>query len=330
MVLRADELARLPNTSEYRPTQITIFYATAAQEQTVTRGPFVLSLAQRAAPAVKPQSPVIVISHGSGGGAIPWIDLARQLVQAGFVVAVPKHSGDNSEDQTDVGPASWRKRPLELSATLDALAAQPLWSGLLDVQRAGVFGMSAGGHTALVLAGGVWSELRYGDHCRKNLEQDFNTCVGLMMHLSGRPTDALKLAGAKAVLAVRNTDPAPLSHADSRFKAAVASVPMAAPFAPETLAQPRIPLGFMRAELDTWLHPKFHSDAITAQCLPRQSCTMISDWPKGGHGSPLSPWPPELAKSISPLMADPPGFDRAAAVPKAYADVVAFFLKHVR
>ena len=328
--LRGDELVKLPNSSEHRPSQITLFYATSASEATVTRGPFTYSVAANAAPMLKAATPLVLLSHGSGGSVHTFVDLARALVQAGFVVALPVHAGDNSQDQRDVGPASWRKRPLELSATLDALAAHPKWSGWVNTQQVGVFGMSAGGHTALVMAGGVWSEARFGDHCRNNLAQDFNTCVGLMTHLNGGAMDAAKIAMAKAIFQTRFNDATALSHADARIKAVVSSVPMAAPFDASTLSTPRVPLALMRAELDSWLHPKFHSDTISAQCLPRSTCTLLANWPKGGHGSVLSPWPAELASSISPLMVDPDGFDRATELPKAFGDVAAFFATHLR
>jgi hypothetical protein len=52
-------------------------------------------------------------------------DLARRLVQAGFVVAIPLHKGDNHRDNGAPGPQSWERRPAEVSAAIDAVAAQP-------------------------------------------------------------------------------------------------------------------------------------------------------------------------------------------------------------
>ncbi|MFY7854673.1 MAG: alpha/beta hydrolase family protein [Rubrivivax sp.] len=333
-VLRSQPASGSDATSDARrakpPAPITLFYATDAAETPQRRGPFAFSAAPDASPRTTDPRPVVLISHGSGGNAWTFVDLARHLVQAGFVVAVPQHAGDNHTSQSDVGPPSWRQRPRELSATLDALAADPAWSTRVDVQRAGVFGMSAGGHTALVMAGGVWSEARYGDHCRQHLAADFNTCVGLLTHLDGSARDGFKLALARAALEQRHTDPTPLSHQDPRVRVAVASVPMAVPFEPASLERPRVPLGLLRAAQDTWLHPQFHSDAIAARCLPQATCTMLADWPRGGHGSVLSPWPAGLAREISPLMVDPEGFDRDNALPQAFGAVAAFFGRHLR
>ncbi|MFY0080439.1 hypothetical protein ABTQ07_22565, partial [Acinetobacter baumannii] len=78
----------------------TLFYPTKAEEQTVRHGPFTFSLAENAEP-VMGNGHLIVISHGSGGG--PWVnaDLARKLVEAGFVVAMPEHHADNYKDDSN-------------------------------------------------------------------------------------------------------------------------------------------------------------------------------------------------------------------------------------
>jgi predicted dienelactone hydrolase len=323
-VLREDAL------QAHKLQRLTVFYGSSAAEQTVTRGPFQLSLAADGAIAGAPKQKLIVVSHGSGGSAWTFADIARTLVRAGYVVAVPKHSGDNSDDQADVGPPSWRKRPQEISAAIDALAAHPAWGQRLDTQRVGVFGMSAGGLTTLVLAGGVWSEQRFGDLCRSALKDNWHACVGLTAHLTGGMFDGVKLKVAAGIHESRFVDPAPLSHHDPRIAAAVSAVPMAAPFDPQSLAKPRIPLGIIRADKDAWLVPQFHSDRITSLCLLLRTCEMLADWREGGHASVLSPWPKGLGESISPIMTDPPGFDRERELPRSYDAVTRFFNQHLQ
>jgi predicted dienelactone hydrolase len=104
---------------------------------------------------------LIVMSHGSGGS--PWVhsDLARTLVDMGFVVAVPEHRGDNVKDHSTPGPESWRRRPAEVSRAIDAVAQDSRFKPLLALDKVGVYGMSAGGHTALSLAGGRWSPAHF-------------------------------------------------------------------------------------------------------------------------------------------------------------------------
>ena len=46
--------------------------------------------------------PLIVISHGTGGGNEGHADTAQALADAGFVVAAVTHTGDNYRDQSYV------------------------------------------------------------------------------------------------------------------------------------------------------------------------------------------------------------------------------------
>src|SRR5207237_3328738 len=76
--------------TEIRGTEgpVTVFYPTAAEDQSVTYGPFELRVARNAAP-VRGNGRLLIASHGSGGSPWTYADLARQMVQAGFVVAMP-------------------------------------------------------------------------------------------------------------------------------------------------------------------------------------------------------------------------------------------------
>ena len=86
-------LAELPGQQGDGP--VTVFYPAQEADQPVQRGPFALQLAWQGTP-VAGNGRLVVVSHGSGGN--PWVhsDLARALVQAGFVVALPEHAGDNA------------------------------------------------------------------------------------------------------------------------------------------------------------------------------------------------------------------------------------------
>ncbi len=99
---------------------VTVFYPSDAPGSPVTRGPFTVDVAWQGAPRVGNRR-LVVISHGSGGAPWPFADLARMLVNTGFGVAVPEHEGDNYHDQRLVGPESWKRRPGEVIAAIDAL-----------------------------------------------------------------------------------------------------------------------------------------------------------------------------------------------------------------
>lgn len=307
--------------------QTTVFYPTDAAENPVQKGPFNFSWAPEAKPA-KGNGRLVVISHGSGGS--PWVhvDLARTLVQNGFVVAVPQHKGDNYLDPTEPGPVSWARRPAEISRTIDAIAANPLFAPILSVDKVGVFGGSAGGHTALSLAGGEWSDSRFRQHCEQHIEQDFSSCVGFITLLEGNWLDGLKVWGALRVIAWRFSDETLHKDFDPRIQAAVAMVPFAADFDGASLAKPRIPLGLVSAAKDVNQIPKFHSEFIKAACLPR--CEVVMDLAEGGHGAMLSPMPPLPERSINQrLLGDPPGFDRSSVLPELNQRISKFFSRHL-
>ncbi|WP_235580792.1 dienelactone hydrolase [Pseudorhodoferax sp. Leaf265] len=327
--LAATGLAALPATATQGP--VTLLYPTEAAPAALQRGPFTLQAAVDAAPA-RGNGRLVVLSHGSGGSVWPQFDLASALVAAGFTVAMPLHQGDNFEDTSDVGPVSWARRPQEVSRAIDAVAALAAPGGRLaplqlDLQRVGAYGMSAGGLTALALAGGRWSPALLAQHCDAHIAQDFAACVGLSTELTGGVLDSAKIGIAQRVIRAKlGSDTAWRSWSEPRIAAVVSAVPMAAPFDMASLATPRVPLGLVRAGQDAWLAPRWHSDAVRAACAER--CTLLADMAQGGHGSILSPVVPGLSGALGRLLNDPPGFDRSTLA-QVYDAITAFFVKNL-
>ena len=303
---------------------VTLYYPSSAEARPLQRGPFTLNVAVQGAP-LRGNGRLVVISHGSGGA--PWVhaDLARSLVDAGFVVAMPEHHADNYKDDSDPGPDSWTLRPAEVSRAIDAVGRDARFAPLLKLDKVGVYGMSAGGHTALSMAGGRWSPAGFKQHCEADLVADFQSCVGLITRLNGGIFNGLKKAVALAVIRHRFDDPVMRSHSDPRVAAVVAGVPSAADFDMVSLAAPRVPLGLVTAQQDRWLVPRFHSDRVLAACKP---CEHIADLPTGGHGALLSPLPPGLTGLLGDLLNDPTGFDRSA-MPEVDRKITAFFGRHL-
>jgi predicted dienelactone hydrolase len=307
--------------------QVTVFYPSSDAETAIVQGPFRLSWAADGAP-LKGNGRLIVISHGSGGS--PWVhvDLARALVERGFLAALPQHHGDNYLDPSEPGPVSWRKRPQEVSAAIDTIAGYTPLAANLALDAVGVFGGSAGGHTALSLAGGLWSEQGFKEHCEKYIEQDFSSCVGFLTLLNGNALDGVKTWFARQVIASRFRDKELQHYVDPRIKAAVAMVPFAADFIPESLAHPTIALGLVIADKDVNQVPRFHVEKILEACAPR--CELVMRLPDAGHGAMLSPMPPLAPGSIGDkLLSDPPSFDRDKAVPEINRRVADFFVRHL-
>jgi predicted dienelactone hydrolase len=303
---------------------VTVLYPTAAAARQVTRGPFTFTLAEQGVPA-RGNGRLVVLSHGSGGSVWTYGDLGQALVDAGFVVALPEHQGDNFKDKSLSGPQSWKLRPGEVSRAIDAVAHDARFKSLVDFQRVGVYGMSAGGHTALSLAGGRWSPSRLKAHCTAHLAEDYHGCVGLSDTLTGGAFDTMKKSIALWVISAKLNDPAWYTHSDKRIAAVVAAVPFASDFDLNSLTRPRVPLGLVTARLDKWLLPRFHSDRVLAACT---TCERIADFARGGHGAVLSPMPPGLSGLAYELVRDPPGFDRSETK-TVNQKIVGFFRKHL-
>jgi predicted dienelactone hydrolase len=187
-----------------------------------------------------------------------------------------------------------------------------------------MYGMSAGGHTALTLAGGRWSPAQLRRHCEAHIEQDFNSCVGLATGLDGGFLDPVKIRLALSVIGYKLREENWQSHHDPRIAAVVAGVPFAADFDMASLATPRVPLALVTAARDIWLVPRFHSNAVLAACRPR--CELLQALPTAGHGSLISPLPPadRLGRLGNALIQDPPGFDRSQ-MPAVDQKIAAFF-----
>jgi predicted dienelactone hydrolase len=303
---------------------ITVVYPTAAIAALQMLGPFQIKAALGAAPA-KGNGRLIVLSHGTAGSAITSFDLASTLAAAGFVVASPEHQGDNWRDQKLAGPESWKLRPIEVSKTIGAVMADPRFAPLLDAGKVGVHGMSAGGVSALALAGGQWSMASLIRHCGANLKAD----VGFCLYGSRSPEEREKRAQSFA--ATRNL-PASLetlepAERDARVAAVALSVPVAAIFTDASLAAIRIPVGIVEATDDDVLLPQFHSNRLLKAC---SSCKAIDTLAGANHFDVLSPWPESIGQQMAGLGggAFESKFDRAR-LPASYQRIAVFFQQNL-
>jgi predicted dienelactone hydrolase len=289
---------------------ITLVYPTPVKAQATTLGPFELEVALGAELAPGRHA-LVVLSHGTGGSPLADHTLAATLARAGFVVAQPLHRGDNHRDANAAGPASWQTRPKDITEAIDAVAADALWQGRVDTKRVGVHGMSAGGVSALSLAGAQWNMRSLIDHCNTHMDADIGFC------LNGLGQDRLQVAKRRAQFVLGGLtpnfmQPAYLSELhgglakggkserrpDTRIAAASLLVPLVAPFTAESLQAINIPVGVVSAGQDQLLAPQFHSDYLLSQCT---RCERLAHVPVSGHFDWLSPWPDAIAQQVGAL-----------------------------
>lgn len=280
------------------PLSVGLWYPTDASPRPMLLG-WVVQFVARHAPVAGERLPLVVISHGNGGGPGSHADTAVALAAAGFVVAAPMHSGDNFVDQSAVGTSTWLiDRARHLRLVIDYLSNTWSERARLDVGRIGVFGFSAGGFTALTMIGAVPDVAAITRHCAR------------------QPELACQLW---------NPDKAPLPAvdafvADDRVRAAVVVAPgYGFAFPPDTLTAVTVPVQLWSGERDTHVPTASNAGLVRASLGDTAQLHIVTG---AQHFSFLAPCgligPP-------PLCREHDGFDRRRFHERFNADVVAFF-----
>jgi len=253
--------------------------------------------------------PLVLISHGNGGGAGSHIDLALALAENGFVVAAPVHTGDNYRDQSFVGSARWLvDRSRHIRSVIDYMLKS--WTGhaRIDAGRIGIFGFSAGGFTALTVIGGEPDLRVIGAHC---LAQPEFVCK--------------LLADANAPLMRPENAPSTNEFVrDLRVKAAIIAAPgLGFTFLPNGLSKVMVPVQLWAGEADSVVPYATNSGPVRGALGSKVDFHAVAH---AGHFSFLAPCgllgPPVLCK-------DADGFDREALHSRMNAQAVEFFQRNL-
>jgi predicted dienelactone hydrolase len=283
------------------PVEVGVWYPTDAAGKPTNVELFIQALAP-GAPVKGKALPLVVLSHGTGGGFAGHADTARALAEAGFVAATLTHTGDNWRDQSQASQV-WN-RPRQLKLLVNYMLADWAQHDRIDSRRIGAFGFSAGGFTVLAAAGGEPDLTKVPGHCQAH--PTFFECVLVRTH---------PLTGEM---------PVAWTH-DARIKAVVAAAPaLGYAFGREGLANVRVPLQLWRASDDEILPNPFYAEAVR-QSLPTPPEFHLVE--NAGHFDFLQPCPAELQQSAPQICKSRPGFDRAAFHQGLNREVVAFFRK---
>src|SRR3546814_3305909 len=149
----------------------------------------------------------------------PYTTLCRS--RNGFIVATIEHPRDSFRDSSGNGHAAvMAGRPIQVSATISALLADPRWKRLVDADRIGVAGFSAGGYTSLLVVGAEPRFDRFRSYCERH-PGDAGTC-GLVEQLGDGAKDAVATLQAEFARLGRTSDP--------RVKAAFVMAPQGISF----------------------------------------------------------------------------------------------------
>lgn len=289
---------------EEPPLAIGVWYPTDAPETKQRLGDFSQNVAPLAAVAGR-GLPLVVLSHGGGGGYESHYDTALALAHAGFVVAAVSHAGDTHNDQSQVMKL-WR-RPAQLRRLVSYMLNDWPHHDQLDGRRIGAFGFSNGGFTVLVAAGGIPDLGKISPYCQANPDHDL--------------CQAMKQAGIDA--RVGGEAPADAWTPDPRIKAAVVAAPaFGFTFASAGLANVHIPVQLWRAADDKHQPPPWYEEPVRAALPSQPEYHVVAG---AGHFDFLPPCGPRLAAVAVQICADPSGFDRAEFHKRFNADVTRFF-----
>ena len=133
-----------------------IWYPATPGGRTVTvggNGVFYGTAAGRNAPHTGDRYPMILISHGAGGNAGQFGWIAATLAEAGYVVVVPDHPGTTSRNASAQAAVRVWERPKDITAVINEVTGNPEAYPFIDTTQIATLGFSAGGYTAIALAG---------------------------------------------------------------------------------------------------------------------------------------------------------------------------------
>jgi predicted dienelactone hydrolase len=285
--------------------QAALWYPTSAVATVMRVGPLEMAVAP-GAPVTPGRHPLVLVSHGAAGSEYAHAWLAEGLAVRGYLVAALRQPHDNTDDRSLLGTAAFfSERPKDVSRLLDALLADPAWAPLIDARRIAVVGHSAGGYTALALAGARPDLARLAAHCAPDGPGPLDDAV--FCSLNERPPRAQP--GAAADLG---------ALADPRIRAAAVAAPLAVVFDPASLASLRVPLLVENSGHDGLLAPAFHGGAVCAADAAARCTTTAS----AGHRAFVQAG---LAQADGA-----PDFDRAGYQREALARIEAFLADSLR
>ncbi|MFJ3486927.1 alpha/beta hydrolase family protein [Pseudomonas sp. NPDC090202] len=275
-----------PSTDSERVTRVQGYPIQAAQDAKIAMGRF----------------PLLMLSHGNTGTPLAQHDLATSLARKGFVVVAVFHPGDNYLDHSRLGALSnLYGRPLQISEAISAALLDPMLSPYISARRVGVIGYSAGGETALILAGAQPDLQRLRQYCIER-PQD---------------RDACKTQGE--LLADRDDLHA---QADPRVGALMLMAPLGLMFGRNTLADVHVPVLMYSGDGDELLAIDKNAAAL-ARKLPEVSDFKLLAG--AGHFVFMAPCDDEQRATQPVLCTDAIGVDREDIHRNLSAEAVRFF-----
>lgn len=283
---------------------VAVWYPTLDAEREVQFGRSNLVVAPDGALASSGRLPLVLISHGTGGGELGHWDTAAELARAGFVVAAVRHPGDNVAEESGLGTdRQVFGRSHHVVAAARTLLQHPRWRSHLDSTRLGFFGFSAGGYTGLTLLGVRPETARFGPYCASHADDPTYCASG--------PRGTIRLTGVYQ-------QPAELPG----LRAAVLWAPaFGFLFSDTELRKLSTPVIVAEAEQDDVVLGPGNLQQLTQHLRLAEPPYVVQD---AGHFVFLAPCSASLAAVVPAICSDPPGVDRTVVHRTLNTRLVAF------
>lgn len=149
---------KLYDQSRSRPVITEIWYPShkaPVEADVKLRTPFIRETTTRNASLPDKKLPLIMLSHGTGGGRLTLEWLAAGLVKQGYMVAAVDHWGNTFDNKVPEQFLKFWERPKDISFAITALLSDDKIGQVIDKDKIAVAGFSLGGFTTIALAGGV-------------------------------------------------------------------------------------------------------------------------------------------------------------------------------
>jgi predicted dienelactone hydrolase len=130
-----------------------VWYPTAEKASAEDMSPFLRIPTKREA-AISPGTfPLILFSHGTGGGRLTVEWFCTALASKGYIVAAVDHFGNTFDNPIPLQFVTFWERPQDIRFILDQLLASKDLATSIALDKIGAAGFSLGGYTAITLAG---------------------------------------------------------------------------------------------------------------------------------------------------------------------------------
>jgi predicted dienelactone hydrolase len=271
---------------DLQPMKAIAFYPSTGREHISQVGAYRVAATEDAKVAIG-RFPLLMLSHGNTGTPLALHDLATSLARKGFVVVAVLHPGDNYKDHSRLGTLSnLYGRPIQISAAISATLGDPMLSPFVNVDQVGVIGYSAGGETALILAGAKPDFERLRRYCMERPE-DRDACT------------------TKGELVVDRDDLQP--QADSRIHALMLMAPLSLMFGRHTLGDVHVPVLLYSGDGDKLVAVDKNAAALARKLPQPPDFKLLAG---AGHFIFMAPCDDEQLALMPALCTDADGVDR--------------------